>query len=193
MPGQPFRRIDCLRPSGRGYRLDAGSICPLAVTGNHQQTLRQQQTAGQECQKGFDSLPRRNRYLRHRLNHGKSVGGKMPKKMSKNAKGFEDVKMEEVLGGTVVYHVPFPSDLKDLDKLAPIIIKFPYHTDYIHSYGQDSPFFAGLTNKKLLGTECPKCKYRYGTPKGHCMYCGDRKSTRLNSSHQLISYAVSLD
>jgi len=98
----------------------------------------------------------------------------MPKKMTKKVKEFEDVKMEEVLDGTVVYNVPFPRDLKDLDKLAPIIIKFPYHTDYIHSYGQDSPFFAGLTNKRLLGTECPKCKYRYGTPKGHCMYCGTK-------------------
>jgi len=84
----------------------------------------------------------------------------------------EDAKQEETLDGTIIYNVPFPQDLRQLKGMAPIIIKHPYHVDYIHSYGQDSPFFAGLANKKLLGTKCPKCGYTYATPKGHCMWDG---------------------
>jgi len=81
-------------------------------------------------------------------------------------------KLPETEEGTVLFNVPLPEDLSHLKKMSPIIIKWPYHIDYIHSYGQDSPFFAGLANKKLLGTECPKCGYKYATPKFHCMYCG---------------------
>ncbi len=79
---------------------------------------------------------------------------------------------EETLEGTVVYNVPFPKDLKDLKDMAPIIIKHPYQVDYIHSYGQDSPFFAGLANKRLLGTKCTTCGHAFATPKLSCMQCG---------------------
>ena len=82
------------------------------------------------------------------------------------------VTQEETLDGTIMFNVPFPKDLRQLKGMAPIIVKYPYNTDYIHSYGQDSPFFAGLANKKLLSTKCPKCGYTYGTPKAHCMYDG---------------------
>jgi uncharacterized protein len=54
----------------------------------------------------------------------------------------------------------------------PIIIKYHYEVDYLHSYAQDSPFFAGLTRKKLLGSQCTECCRRYATPRGHCMECG---------------------
>ncbi|TKJ33894.1 nucleotide-binding protein [bacterium (candidate division B38) B3_B38] len=84
----------------------------------------------------------------------------------------KETKLPETEEGTVLFNVPLPEDLSQLKKMSPIIIKWPYHTDYIHSYGQDSPFFAGLANKKLLGTKCPKCGYKYATPKFHCMYCG---------------------
>jgi len=83
-------------------------------------------------------------------------------------------KLEETLDGTVLYNVPFPEELSELNDMAPIIIQQLYHIEYVHSYGQDSPFFAGLANKKLLGSECKRCDYRYATPRGHCMYCGAR-------------------
>jgi uncharacterized protein len=54
----------------------------------------------------------------------------------------------------------------------PIIVKDHYEIDYLHSYAQDSPFFAGLAKKKLLGSLCTGCGYRYATPRGHCMECG---------------------
>jgi hypothetical protein len=79
---------------------------------------------------------------------------------------------DEDLSGTVVYNVPFPADLGDLDRMAPLIVKYPYHVDYIHSYGQDSPFFAGLANRKLLGTRCTTCGHAFATPKKSCMECG---------------------
>ncbi|MBL6974658.1 MAG: Zn-ribbon domain-containing OB-fold protein [Deltaproteobacteria bacterium] len=79
---------------------------------------------------------------------------------------------EETLDGTVVYSLPFPEDMKDLEKMAPIVIKQPYQINYLHSYGQDSPFFAGLTNKKLLGTKCKDCGHTFATPKLACMECG---------------------
>ncbi len=84
----------------------------------------------------------------------------------------EEVKQEETLEGTIVYNVPFPRNLADLKGMTPIIVKNPYQIDYIHSYGQDSPFFAGLANKKLLGTRCPECGYTYATPKAHCGWDG---------------------
>lgn len=90
--------------------------------------------------------------------------------MAEDKKNF---KLPETDDGTVIFNVPFPKDLSELKNMAPIIIKQPYHIDYIHSFGQDSPFFAGLANGKLLGTHCKSCNYTYGTPRLHCMYCGN--------------------
>jgi len=72
----------------------------------------------------------------------------------------DPTKMPETEDGTILYN------------LDPIIIKHHYEIDYIHSYAQDSPFFAGLAEKKLLGTRCPECGYRHGTPRVHCIMCG---------------------
>lgn len=83
-----------------------------------------------------------------------------------------EARMEETEEGTVLFNVPFPKDLAQLKEMSPIIIKQPYEIVYLHSYGQDSPFFAALANGKLISTKCPKCGYAYGTPRLHCMYCG---------------------
>jgi len=83
------------------------------------------------------------------------------------------IKLPEAEEGAVLYNVPFPADLSALKGMAPIITKSHYEIDYIHSYGQDSPFFAGLANGKLMSTRCPRCPYTYGTPRLHCMYCGE--------------------
>ena len=61
-----------------------------------------------------------------------------------------------------------------LFNLDPIIVKSSYDINYIHSYAQDSPFFAGLAKGVLLGSECKTCNYKYATPRGHCMYCGNQ-------------------
>jgi uncharacterized OB-fold protein len=74
--------------------------------------------------------------------------------MNKNAK------LQETEEGTVLFGVD------------PIIVKNHYEIEYLHSYAQDSPFFAGLTQRKLLGSRCTVCNYRYATPRGHCMECG---------------------
>ncbi|MCX6639727.1 MAG: Zn-ribbon domain-containing OB-fold protein [bacterium] len=89
--------------------------------------------------------------------------------MAKEKKYF---KLPETDEGTILFNVPFPKDLSQLKGMAPIVIKQPYQIDYLHSYGQDSPFFAGLANGKLLSTKCSSCGYTYGTPRLHCMYCG---------------------
>ncbi len=96
------------------------------------------------------------------------------KKISKKdrPKYNPDAKLPETMTGSTVYNVPFPEDLSELKKMSPIIVKYPYQIEYIHSYGQDSPFFAALTRKKILGTRCPGCRYTYATPKYHCMLCG---------------------
>ena len=72
-----------------------------------------------------------------------------------------DAKLAESEEGTVL----FSTD--------PIIVKHHYEIDYLHSYAQDSPFFAGLTKKKLMGSHCSACGRRYATPRGHCMECGE--------------------
>ncbi|MCC6472652.1 MAG: Zn-ribbon domain-containing OB-fold protein [Burkholderiales bacterium] len=81
-------------------------------------------------------------------------------------------KLPESVEGKVLFNVPFPADLRQLKSMSPIVVMQPYRIDYIHSYGQDSPFFAGLANGRLLGTRCGACAYSYGTPRLHCMRCG---------------------
>ena len=70
------------------------------------------------------------------------------------------IKLAETDQGTILFNVD------------PIIIKYHYEIDYIHSYGQDSPFFAGLAGGKLMGSRCPACPYTFATPRAHCMHCG---------------------
>jgi hypothetical protein len=71
-----------------------------------------------------------------------------------------NAKLPETEEGTILFNVD------------PIIIKHHYEIDYLHSYAQDSPFFAGLAGKKLFGSRCDACGYIYATPRGHCMECG---------------------
>lgn len=70
------------------------------------------------------------------------------------------VRPRETEDGTILYNVD------------PIIMKWHYKIDYIHSYAQDSPFFSGLSKGKLLGSACTRCPMKFATPRGHCMKCG---------------------
>ena len=56
--------------------------------------------------------------------------------------------------------------------LDPLVIKDHHAIDYIHSYAEDSPFFIGLSQGKLLGSECSKCRTRFATPRAYCLQCG---------------------
>ena len=87
-------------------------------------------------------------------------------------------KQPESLGGTIVHNLPFPLEttpeaLAWLKEMAPIQFEQPYNIVYLHSYGQDSPWFAGLTNKKILANKDPETGYTYATPRGHDMYTGE--------------------
>ena len=84
---------------------------------------------------------------------------------------------EETLGGYIVHGLPFPTDsdpesLAFLKKLAPIQIEQDYKITYLHSYAQDSAWFAGLTNQRLLACREPDSGYTYATPRGHDMFSG---------------------
>jgi uncharacterized protein len=83
-------------------------------------------------------------------------------------------RIEDNLQGTTVFNIPFPTgdDLSVLKQMSPIVIKFPYSVDYNFSYGQDSPFFAALTNKRFIVSREPDSGYTYATPRGHDMYSG---------------------
>lgn len=85
----------------------------------------------------------------------------------------------ETLGGYVVHGIPFPvatdpESLAFLNKMAPIVIEQEYKTTYLHSYGQDSPWFAGLANKKMLACRDAKTGYTYANPRGHDMITGEQ-------------------
>jgi uncharacterized OB-fold protein len=69
-------------------------------------------------------------------------------------------RLPEVERGTEVFSVD------------PLIIRDHFEINYLHSYKQDTPFFLGLAKGKLLGSHCRTCRYRYATPRTHCMYCG---------------------
>jgi uncharacterized OB-fold protein len=86
-------------------------------------------------------------------------------------------KREETLGGYIVHGMPFPLEtdpdaLAFLKKLAPIQIEQPYQITYLHSYAQDSPWFAALTQKHLLASQEAETGYTYATPRGHDMFTG---------------------
>ncbi len=57
-------------------------------------------------------------------------------------------------------------------KTDPLVIEWDYNLNYIHSYAQDSKFFVYLGRGIILGSECKKCNYRYGTYRKYCMFCG---------------------
>ncbi|HSR47223.1 MAG TPA: OB-fold domain-containing protein [Anaerolineales bacterium] len=83
----------------------------------------------------------------------------------------------ETLGGYIVHGIPFPVEtdpdaLAFLKRMAPIQIEQEYKITYLHSYGQDSPWFAGASNRRLLASHEPKTGYAYATPRGHDMYSG---------------------
>jgi len=84
---------------------------------------------------------------------------------------------EETLGGYIVHGVPFPVStdaeaLEFLKQMAPIRIEHEYKVRYLHSYGQDSPWFAGLTNRRLLASQDAQSGYTSANPRGHDMYSG---------------------
>jgi uncharacterized OB-fold protein len=83
----------------------------------------------------------------------------------------------ETLGGYIVHGVPFPIEtdpdaLAFLKRMAPLQIEQEYKITYLHSYAEDSPWFAAASNKKLLATQDADSGYAYATPRGHDMYSG---------------------
>jgi hypothetical protein len=104
---------------------------------------------------------------------------------------------DESLGGYIVHGVPFPVDtspeaLAFLKKMSPIEIEQEYRITYLHSYGQDSPWFAGLANRKLLGSRDPESGYTYALPRGHDMASGSETewSTSPTGAHALRSVTL---
>lgn len=112
----------------------------------------------------------------------------------------EKVKAEEAqYGGSVVHKIPIPDpdklsaqELSDiLEKLTPMKIEQTLTQTYHHSHGQDTPFFAGLSNGELFGAYCPDCSRVYVTPRGHCVYDGEKTGwVRLKGPGKLHTHAV---
>ncbi len=73
---------------------------------------------------------------------------------------YDKVRLPETDQGAVVYRTD------------PLVVKDHYEIDYIHSYAEDSPFFRGLAEGKLLGSECTGCGQHFATPRAYCMQCG---------------------
>lgn len=73
---------------------------------------------------------------------------------------YDKVRLPEVETGAVVFRTD------------PLVVKEHYGIDYLHSYAEDSPFFTGLAQGKLMGSECTRCHYRFATPRAYCMECG---------------------
>jgi len=79
---------------------------------------------------------------------------------------FRDVQAEIDRSGSAIF--------RDANGVDSLVIKFPYAIDYIHSYAEDSRFFLGLAQGKILGSRCTDrtCGFRFATPRSHCMVCG---------------------
>lgn len=112
----------------------------------------------------------------------------------------ENVKAEEPqYGGSVVHRIPIPDpdrfsakELSDiLENMTPMKIEHTFTQTYHHSHGQDSPFFAGLSNGELFGSYCPDCGRVYVTPRGHCVYDGEKTGwVRLQGPGKLHTHVV---
>jgi uncharacterized OB-fold protein len=77
---------------------------------------------------------------------------------------FKDVQAELERSGAAIF--------RDKEGVEALVIKSPYSINYIHSYAEDSPFFLGLAEGKIMGSKCTECGYVYATPRGHCMVEG---------------------
>jgi uncharacterized OB-fold protein len=105
-------------------------------------------------------------------------------------------KREETLWGYILHNVPFPRELNEetlamLKEMAPIQIEQPYSITYLHSYGQDSPFFAGLANQVFLGNRDPETGYTYATPRGHDVYSGrETEWVEINPEGKIHAFTV---
>lgn len=84
----------------------------------------------------------------------------------KTLEQFRAVQEELDRSGAAIYRGPGGSE--------DLIVRSPYSIQYIHSYAEDSPFFLGLAEGKLLGSRCTSraCRFVYATPRSHCMVCG---------------------
>ncbi len=80
---------------------------------------------------------------------------------------FRDVQSELGRSGSAIF--------RDAQGSENLVIRDPYAIEYIHSYAEDSPFFLGLAEGKLLGSRCTSgsCGFRYATPRSNCMVCGE--------------------
>jgi uncharacterized OB-fold protein len=103
----------------------------------------------------------------------------------------------ETLGGYIVHGVPFPIE-RDPDSLAflkrmmPLQIEQEYKITYLHSYGQDSPWFAAASNRVLLASQEPESGYTYATPRGHDMYSGRETRWIDITGHQAQIHAFTV-
>lgn len=77
---------------------------------------------------------------------------------------FRDVQDEIMKSGSAIF--------RDADGVESLIVLSPYSINYIHSYAEDSAFFLGLADGKLMGSKCTNCGFVFATPRGHCMVCG---------------------
>jgi hypothetical protein len=66
--------------------------------------------------------------------------------------------------------------LRKLKEMGSILVEQPDSIDYLHSFGQGSPFVAGLSSGHFLVNRDPESGYTYSTPRGHDMYSGMRQS-----------------
>ncbi|MGA2403634.1 MAG: hypothetical protein ABSG91_18325 [Syntrophobacteraceae bacterium] len=75
--------------------------------------------------------------------------------------------------------------------MGPILIEQRCAIDYLHGYGQDSPLFAGLSNRVFLGARDPEAGYTYATPRGHDMYSGNETQwVRLPDAGKIHAFTV---
>ncbi len=116
--------------------------------------------------------------------------------MANESERNDKPKVEENLEGNILFNVPFPKELDEealafLKKMSPIVVKYPYSINYVHSYGQDSAFFAGLANKVFLGSRDGETGYTYANPRGHDMFTGrETEWVRLPDEGKVHAFTV---
>ena len=62
--------------------------------------------------------------------------------------------------------------MKGKEEVDILEVRYDYRGEYLCSYGETSRFFREvLLNKKLYGSQCPKCRKVWMPPREHCSDC----------------------
>lgn len=73
--------------------------------------------------------------------------------------------------------------MSEIFGIDPLMVKRTVTIDYIHSYGEYSQYFVGLSKGRILATHCAQCQKTWLPPRVNCP-CGNNDTTWVDAPLQ---------